>query len=146
MFFSGNMSMDINTNPCCCLASDSIMALSSSLGWTLPWPQVAGLASHSWLLLSTLESPDPSPSSCSSCSTSLSLPPDYHMLPHCDGSRCRLVTWLVGPWVTSSICAVWWHTGVMSCLCCALEVVSKGGLVVHMSLCVFPFPCCAAWI
>lgn len=40
----------------------------------------------------------------------VSLPSDHHILAHCGGSHCRLSTWPAGPWVTSSICAVW-HGG-----------------------------------
>lgn len=55
MFSSGNVNMDINTNPCYCIASDSDMTLSGlGLGPYLPWLQVVGLAPHSWLLLSPL--------------------------------------------------------------------------------------------
>lgn len=61
MFSSDNVNVDINPNPCDRIASDSDMTLSDlGLGPYLPWLQMAGLASHSWAHLSTLESPVPS--------------------------------------------------------------------------------------
>jgi hypothetical protein len=51
--------MHIDTDHCLCIAMHSDVALRRSLGWTSPWPQMAGLVVDSRLLLSTLESPVP---------------------------------------------------------------------------------------
>lgn len=60
MFSSDNLSHGHRYQPC--LATDSDMSLRSNLGWagTSPWPQLAGLATHSRLLLSTLDFAVPS--------------------------------------------------------------------------------------
>lgn len=52
--------MDIDTNPCHCIAMDSAMASAAAQAGTSPWPQEVGLITHNRLLLSTLESPVPS--------------------------------------------------------------------------------------
>lgn len=119
MFSSGNANMDINTNPCYCIASDSDMTLSGlGLGPYLPWLQVVGLARHSWLLLSPSSLQSHLSSERSSCSTSLSLPSDHHRLSH-GGFCCRLAMCLVGPRVTSSIHAVWCNYKQVSWSTCA---------------------------
>lgn len=51
--------MNINTDPCHCIAMDLDMALSSSTVKTSPWPQTSGLATHNRLFLSFLMSPVP---------------------------------------------------------------------------------------
>lgn len=97
MFSSGNANMDINTNPCYCIASDSDMTLSGlGLGPYLPWLQVVGLARHSWLLLSPSSLQSHLSSERSSCSTSLSLPSDHHRLAH-RGRPTAGWPWLTDP-------------------------------------------------
>lgn len=49
--------MNINTDPCHCIAMDLDMPLSSSTARTSLWPQAAGLATHKRLFLFFLMSP-----------------------------------------------------------------------------------------
>jgi len=100
---------------------------------TSQWPQVAGLATHNRLLLSTLESPVPS------LFTLLKLllfflPSDNHTLARCDCSHWSLHTALADPWVTFSRKQL-----SMVCLCQGLEGRSVGGIAVQQ-VSVFLYP------
>lgn len=53
MAFGGNLSLDIDTDPCHCVSADAGMAFNGSTGGTSLWPQVAGQATRVRLLLST---------------------------------------------------------------------------------------------
>ena len=73
------------------------MALSSNLGWDLTMAQVAGLATHSRLLLSTLESPVPSFFIILKLSNFSYFPSVYHILAYCGCSCCRVAMRLAHP-------------------------------------------------
>lgn len=80
-------------------------------------------------------------SQCSSCSTSLSLPLDYHIPAHWDGSG---TSW-THSWrtlVTSPIYSAWLGSKQvpMDHLCCTLEGKCVGGMVVCRSLLCLPLP------
>lgn len=85
--------ININTNPCHCIATDSDMVFSGSLGWDLT---LVGLATYNRLLLSTLESLVPS----------LFIMLGLLHFPFSPICQPHTRTWLVGPWVTSSVFAV----------------------------------------
>lgn len=70
--------MDIDTDPCCCMATDPDMALSISMCWhfTMASGGRAGYSSPPSFLQFHLSS------ECSNCTTSLSLPSLNHILAH----------------------------------------------------------------
>lgn len=64
-----------------------------------------------------------------------------------DGSHCRLATRLVGPWVTSLVCADWHSSRWVSVahLCHAPEGRFVGAMAVSRSLSVFLLPLSTIW-
>jgi hypothetical protein len=142
--------MDIDSGPCHCVAKNPDLALSSSSGWDLTTAPGGG-AGHSQQATS-LDPPDFSTIYLHNAQAGpllfLSHLTTTNIM-HCGNSYCKMATWLMGPWVASSICATWSGSKPVSRvhLGHSLEGRSVGGNGSSwVSLSVFLLSCHTAWI